>query len=77
MDELLRTNDPVLLSFVDALLNEAGIRHALVDTNMSVIEGSIGILPRRMLVARGELDRARRILVEAGLEKELPTLRSA
>ena len=71
MIELLRSNDPVLISFADALLNEAGIAHAIVDQNMSVMEGSIGILPRRMLVARRSHEDARRILIEAGLESEL------
>jgi hypothetical protein len=71
MIELLRSNDPVLMSFADALLNEAGIEHAIVDQNMSVMEGSIGILPRRMLVARSSHENARRILIEAGLEREL------
>jgi Putative prokaryotic signal transducing protein len=69
--ELLRSNDPVLLSFAEALLKEAKIEHALVDQNMSVIEGSLGILPRRMLVARHRIDDARRILSEAGLQAEL------
>ena len=41
MKELLRTNDPVLLSYVEALLGEAEIGHAVLDTNMSVVEGSI------------------------------------
>jgi hypothetical protein len=71
MIELLRSNDPVLMSFADALLNEAGIEHAIVDQNMSIAEGSIGILPRRMLVARNSHEDARRILIEAGLEREL------
>ena len=59
MIELLRSNDPVLISFADALLKEAGIEHAMVDQNMSVMEGSLGILPRRMLVARDARMRAR------------------
>jgi hypothetical protein len=71
MIELLRSNDPVLISFADALLNEAGIAHAVVDQNMSVMEGSLGILPRRMMVARDRHENARRILIEAGLEREL------
>jgi hypothetical protein len=71
MIELLRSNDAVLLSFVEALLKEAGIEHALVDQNMSVIEGSLGILPRRILVLRSEHPAAQRILTEAGLEHEL------
>jgi hypothetical protein len=71
MIELLRTNDPVLLSYAGSLLKEAGIEHAVVDQNMSVIEGSLGILPRRMLVARERHESARRILIQAGLEREL------
>ena len=67
----MRSNDPVVISFVEALLKEAGIEHATLDQNMSVMEGSIGILPRRMLVAREHYQSARRILVEAGLEREL------
>jgi hypothetical protein len=71
MIELLRTNDAVLLSFVQALLNEAGIQHSVVDQHMSVIEGSLGILPRRILVSRNEHESAQKILAEAGLESEL------
>ena len=71
MIELLRSNDPVLMSFADALLNEAGIEHAIVDQNMSIVEGSLGILPRRMLVARNMHENARKILIDAGLEREL------
>jgi hypothetical protein len=71
MIELFRTNDPVLMSFADALLKEAGVEHSIVDQNMSVVEGSLGILPRRMLVPREQHENARRILIEAGLEHEL------
>ncbi len=71
MIELFRSNDPVLISFVEALLKEAGIEHATLDQNMSIMEGSLGILPRRMLVARDQLDSARRILTDAGLGREL------
>jgi hypothetical protein len=71
MIELFRSNDPVLISFVEALLKDAGIEHATVDQNMSVMEGSLGILPRRMLVARDQLESARRILTDAGLGREL------
>ncbi len=66
MIELLRSNDPVLISFAEALLKEAGIEHATLDQNMSVAEGSLGILPRRMLVARGQHETARQLLVDAG-----------
>jgi len=71
MIELFRSNDPVLISYAGALLKDAGIEHAVVDQNMSVIEGSLGILPRRMLVAEERREDARKILIDAGLENEL------
>ena len=71
MKELLRTNDPVLLSYVSALLEEGDIGFIVADTNMSVLEGSIGILPRRILVNECCIADARRLLEEAGLGHEL------
>ena len=71
MKELLRSNDAVLLSFVSTLLEEANIAFMLLDTNMSVMEGSIGILPRRVLVEEDRLDQARRLLTEAGVGHDL------
>jgi hypothetical protein len=71
MEEILRTNDIVLISFVEALLKEAGIDHFVADQNMSVIEGSLGVLQRRVLVPRESLEEARRLLVEAGVGAEL------
>jgi hypothetical protein len=67
MQELLRSNDPVLLSYVSALLQEAGIGFMVADSNMSVMEGSIGVLPRRVLVDADAIAQARRILTEAGI----------
>ena len=67
MKELLRSNDPVLLSYVSALLEEESIDFMLADLNMSVLEGSIGALPRRILVESGEIAQARRILTDAGI----------
>jgi hypothetical protein len=67
MKELLRSNDAVLLSYVSSLLEEEGIGFIITDTNMSVLEGSIGILPRRILVESDKIGRARRILTEAGI----------
>jgi hypothetical protein len=67
MTELLRTNDAVVLSAVEALLGGAGIDCLVLDRNMSVLEGSIGILPRRVLVAERDLARARRVLSDGGL----------
>jgi hypothetical protein len=71
MEELVRTNDPVLLSVIESLLAAAGIGHVVLDTHMSVLEGSLGILPRRLLVERERLPQARRLLEEAGLGHEL------
>lgn len=67
MREILRTNNPVLLSFVEVLLRDAGVQPIIADGNMSIMEGSIGVLPRRILVRSDELARARRVLTEAGL----------
>jgi Putative prokaryotic signal transducing protein len=67
MKELLRSNDPVLLSYVSALMDEADIGFVVADTNMSVLEGSIGALPRRVLVEAAKIARARGILTEAGI----------
>ena len=69
--ELVRTNDAVLVSAVQALLDAAHIPHLVFDQNMSVLEGSIGILPRRILVNECCIDDARRLLEEAGLGHEL------
>lgn len=71
MKELIRTNDVVLVSFMTALLRDARIEHVVLDENMSIMEGSLGILPRRLLVETEAHDRARRILGEAGLDGHL------
>jgi hypothetical protein len=71
MRELVRTNDAVLISAIEALLNSADIGHMVVDQNMSVLEGSIGIFPRRILVEEDQVDTARRLLEDAGFGKEL------
>ena len=71
MEELLRTNDIVLISFVEALLRDAGITAFVADQNMSIIEGSLGVLPRRIMVANDEMDAARKLLEEAGIGKEI------
>jgi hypothetical protein len=69
--EIIRTNDAVLVSAVQALLDGAAIPHLVLDQNMSVLEGSIGILPRRVLVPEDREHAARRLLREAGLGYEL------
>ena len=67
MLELMRTNDPVVLSLARTLLEEAGMLIMVADGHMSVLEGSIGMFPRRLLVSRLDLADARRVLEEAGL----------
>ncbi len=72
MEELLRTNNAVTVSFATSLLEEEGITHFVADTHMSVLDGSIGILPRRIMVDGKRLQRARALMSEAGLGNELP-----
>ena len=71
MREIVRTNDAVLITAIEALFKGAGIRHMVLDRNMSVLEGSIGMLPRRILVEDDQVSRARRLLTDAGLGHEL------
>lgn len=67
MREIIRSNDAVLISFVAALLRDAGIELILADQNMSILEGSVGILPQRILVAHEEWAQAARVLRDADL----------
>ena len=71
MRELVRTNDIVLISAIEALFKGANIHHMVFDQNMSVLEGSLGLLPRRILVEDDNAARARRLLTDAGLGHEL------
>lgn len=71
MIELIRTNDAVILSFVQSLLKDAGIECLLADQNMSVLDGSIGVLPRRIMVPEDDADEARKILSDAGIGNEI------
>ncbi|NLS17908.1 DUF2007 domain-containing protein [Rhizobium sp. P40RR-XXII] len=76
MHELIRTNDPVLLSFAESLMKDAGIHCLVADQAMSILEGSLGMLPRRFLVEEERADQARRILIDAGLGDELRPART-
>ena len=67
MEELLRSNDLVYLSFVRHVLDEEGIDYVQLDDHMSVMEGSIGVLPRRLMVAGELLDRAKLAIGNATL----------
>ncbi len=69
--ELLRTNDLVLISFIESLLESAHFDYFVADRHMSAVEGSLGFLPRRILVVEEDFGPARRLLREAGLAAEL------
>lgn len=71
MEELIRTNDLVTISFVEALLKDADIGYIVADQAMSALEGMVGAFPRRILVDSDDVDRARRLLTDAGLAAEL------
>ena len=70
MKVLLRTNDPTVIAYATALLQGEGIRFFEMDTHMSVLEGSIGVLPRRLMVLQADHFRARAVLRDAGIETE-------
>ena len=68
MKELLRTTDPTLMAFAQMLLRGEDIACFEFDVNTSIIEGSIGILPRRLMVADRDLFLAKAILKDNGIE---------
>jgi len=68
--ELLKTNDPVLISLVEAVLAGEDIPVLVADQHMSALEGGQGILPRRILVASEDLFRARVAVTNAGVSHE-------
>ena len=72
MIELLRTNDIVLISRIEALMAEHNIGLFVADQYMSAMEGSLGFLPRRMMIDADDLLRARMALHSAGLMSALP-----
>lgn len=65
MQEVLKTNNLVQLSFAEAVLTDAGIAFFVFDTNMSVMEGSVGILPRRLMVSDEDAVHARELIAAA------------
>ena len=66
MRAIIRSNNPVRLSFLVALLADAGIETTLLDEHASIADGSIGAIPRRLAVANEDYERACRVLREAG-----------
>ena len=71
MVELVRTNDVVLIGFLESLLEADGVPVLLADAHMGALEGSIGAFPRRLLVPEDWAPRARRLVRDAGLAAEL------
>ena len=66
MRVVVSSNDPVRLSFLTALLADAGIDALLLDQHTSIVEGSIGAIQRRLVVSSDDYTRARRVLSDAG-----------
>jgi hypothetical protein len=72
MRAVLKTNDPVLLNFAEVLLSDGGIKAIVFDGHMSVMDGSIGILPRRLMVADEDFQRAAVMLKSAIPDTKFP-----
>jgi hypothetical protein len=70
MEELIRTNDIVLLSYLQHRLREAGIEPFVADVHTSIMEGSIGMLPRRLMVVDDDLEAAKGILADVNREQQ-------
>jgi len=71
MTELIRSNDVVLIGFAQSILAAADIPALVADQHMSLLEGSIGVFARRLLVPQDQAMQARRLLTDAGLAHEL------
>lgn len=66
MQTIAVTNDPVRISFLQALLRDGGIACLVFDEHASAMDGSIGAVPRRLVVTDADAPAARRLLAEAG-----------
>lgn len=71
MRDVLKTNNAVLLNFAQVLLANAGIEAVVFDRHMSVMDGSLGILPRRLMVSDDDFSQAERVLKD-GLPDDAP-----
>lgn len=71
MKELIRLNDMVLISYLEHRMGEEGIATLMLDGHMSVMEGSLGVLPRRMMVSEDDYDRAQVVLEEVRKDHDL------
>lgn len=72
MEELLKTNDPTVISFATALLRSEDIDCFVFDVHTSILEGSLGMLPRRLMVARRDAFLARAVLTDNGVLEDNP-----
>ncbi|MCF3945683.1 DUF2007 domain-containing protein [Acidiphilium sp. AL] len=68
MEVIVASTDTIRLSFLMALLRDAGLAPVLLDQNIAAVEGNIGMFPRRIAVSAADAERARRVLREAGEE---------
>ena len=68
MKELLRTNDPTVIAYATALLTGEGIEWFEWDVNMSILDGSLGILPRRLMVWPGDHAEAEQVMLDCGID---------
>ncbi len=73
MKELMATNNIVTISFVESLLDDADIDFLILDQNMSILEGSLGIIPKRIMVTDRAFLAAKQLVEDAGLKKEITT----
>jgi len=73
MIAVLKTVNPATLNFAQAVLKEADIPFFVMDQNVSIIEGSIGIIPRRLMVVDEDAEDARQALRDAGLGDDIHT----
>ena len=71
MKDLIRTNNPALISYVEALLKQLDVTYFIADQAISSAEGSIGMFPKRILVSAEHLAKARQLMIDAGLGDEL------
>ena len=72
MEEILRTNEALEITFATAMLKGEGISYFVLGENMAVLEGSIGVFPRRLMVASEDAFLARKILQDNGIDSGLP-----
>jgi len=70
LTQVLRSNDPVLISFVTAYLKGHGIDIVVLDYHTSLLEGSIGAIPRRVMVDSDQANRCRMLLREAEIDHD-------